>query len=191
MIERVEMPWVKNEFPKVQFVEKVDFVTSGLIIDLQNFFTGGCGVRFFEDGKGDEEFYNHILLPAQKIRSHCVSFDSYYFSEFIKNKESVESFRAAKSSNLLSIEELLTSMKFFIEKQSINKIGYTYANKGHLIINGSANLFGSVLCGDGKIRDVYVTYCYEDYEWFPACADPNHWMDGPNWFMDFQWFNKI
>lgn len=158
---------VKTEHPKMKLVD-ANVVASGLVGEFnpQQHFTENKNVKY---RKGDN-FNKHVLNLTKLLCNFPeVNFSKHQFIEVITDKEIMEHFQISESSGLMTRKEILWTIASLTSKQPKGEAGA-------LLNNGYATIIGYMLCDDGVVRAVYVSWRSGDARWYCGCNDLSRWF---------------
>lgn len=137
---------VKPEHPKMKIVDS-NVAVSGLIFgefNPQMYFNENKTVKYWKS----DNFQKYVLNPAKTTNNLPeMSFSKYQFTETIYDKEIMEHFQISESKGLMTREEILWIIASLASKQP-----------GQLQNNGYATIIGYMLCSDGVVRAVRVSW---------------------------------
>ena len=156
----------KQEHPKMKLVaSRIEIPELVEEADFQKVFTENKKVKYWF---GDN-FKKHVLIPTKKVSNlPAMSFDKNKFVETIYDSEIMEHFQISKSAGLMTREEILRTIEFLISLQPKGEAGA-------LQTNGYATIIGYMLCDDGVVRVVGVSWRSGASRWHCGCRDLGYW----------------
>jgi hypothetical protein len=123
----------------------------------------------------NSNFDKYVLGVAKKVSGlPAIFLDKHKFIKFVTDEEIMEYFHINKSSSLMTPEEILYVIWYFTRRQPKGE-------EGSIMIKGST-IIGYILCGDGVIRPVDISWCRGELKWYCSCREPGLWSSGSEMF---------